>query len=897
VTAAAPIRTPDQRLRVFVSSTLQELSGERAAVSDAVRAIHLTPVMFELGARPHPPRDLYRAYLAQSDVFVGIYWQRYGWVAPSEKISGLEDEYVLSGPMPKLIYIKRADTREDRLADLINRIQSDDRVSYRPFTAADELRELVKDDLAVMLTERFATASASVGHAESAVASAPAEADLPPRYELPPERGDLIGRASLVSSVVDLLGRRDVGLVTLTGPGGTGKTRLAIHVGHAQRSAFEGNVYYVDLAGVREAQEVLPAIQTTLEIPMPVGGGEPEKLLIAHLRRQRALLLLDNFEQVLDAAPAVARVAAACPQLKILVTSRESLRVQGEHEQPVPPLALDAAGADALSPCMTLFEQRAREVRPDFRIGAENRASVGEICRRLDGLPLAIELAAARTRVLSPQQMSPRLDRSLSLLTSQRRDLPARQQTLRGALSWSYDLLRPEEQAFFRRLGAFTGGFFEEAAAEITEGTSVDVLDGLTSLAEKSLLVRGEHEGVTRFQLLETVREFALERLAAAGEEQETRTRHTRWVRDLFGAAQGPITRQAERPLWAKRLTLEEGNARAAMRFASAPGGDRTLLWDLFCKFSFSLVAAARAREVRELYDDLLPGGEAADPVLAAVALEQAHRGYVLNPDVGFAAKLEASVSVLEKAGDRVYLPSALVSYGMISMVSAPERALPALTRAVDLAVETRQQTVESWARVIVFWFHMAAGDLDDSAGAADALVARARANGDPEGEAFGRTSQGRLAVQRGDIAAARGLFAEAVALSREKATAWSRADALTCLCSATMALGDASASLQILQEAAAFFVSLGMAGSALLFGALAKLLVDAGERERAAQILSVVPANLDSVSPLILIRADPTGSLVSATRQALTALAVSPKNISEESADFEAALRAAVER
>src|SRR5512138_2713881 len=158
--AAGSIRTPDQRLRVFVSSTLQGLSAERAAVSEAVRAIRLTPVMFELGARPHPPRDLYRAYLAQSDVFVGIYWQRYGWVAPSETISGLEDEYVLSGAMPKLIYIKRADTREARLGALLKRVQSDDRVSYRAFADADELRELVKDDLALMLTEHFAAAGA-----------------------------------------------------------------------------------------------------------------------------------------------------------------------------------------------------------------------------------------------------------------------------------------------------------------------------------------------------------------------------------------------------------------------------------------------------------------------------------------------------------------------------------------------------------------------------------------------------------------------------------------------------------------------------------------------------------------------------------------------------------------
>ena len=179
----APIRTPDQRLRLFISSTLQELSAERAAVSEAVRAIRLTPVMFELGARPHPPRDLYRAYLAQSDVFVGVYWQSYGWVAPSETISGLEDEYLLSGAMPKLIYIKKGGAREARLSELIKRIQSDDCVSYRAFTDAGELRELVKDDLAVMLTERFATAGAGGGRSV-AVPAEPgtlAEGDIAPR--------------------------------------------------------------------------------------------------------------------------------------------------------------------------------------------------------------------------------------------------------------------------------------------------------------------------------------------------------------------------------------------------------------------------------------------------------------------------------------------------------------------------------------------------------------------------------------------------------------------------------------------------------------------------------------------------------------------------------------------
>jgi non-specific serine/threonine protein kinase len=493
--------------------------------------------------------------------------------------------------------------------------------------------------------------------------------------------------------------------------------------------------------------------------------------------------------------------------------------------------------------------------------------------------------------------MLPRLDGSLSLLTSQRRDLPARQQTMRGALAWSYDLLKPDEQAFFRRLGVFTGGFFEESAAQITEGTGVDTLDGLTSLTDKSLLTRSEKDGLTRFHLLETVREFALERLVEAGEDRDAHIRQARWVRDLFGAARAPILRHAERPAWRQRLALEESNARAALRFATSPSGDRTLLWDLYCKFAFYLLMAARTREARDLYDELLPGGESDDPVLAAVAQEEAYRGELLNPNPRLAPMLEKIVAVLDGAGERVYLPSALVSCGMISMVSAPARALPTLERAIELAIESRQHQIECWARTIVCWCHLTAGDLDACGRAADALVESARASGEPEGQAFGRTSQGRLSVLRGDLVSARRHFAEAAALSRDKLAFWSRADALTCLCSVTMALGDVSASRQILEEALLFLVPLRMGGTTLLFGALAKLLADAGESERAARIASVVPTSFDNIGPAILIRADPAGSLSRATREVLTKLAVSSRNADEASADLDAALRVALGR
>ncbi|MGH9462156.1 MAG: DUF4062 domain-containing protein, partial [Vicinamibacteria bacterium] len=286
------IRTPDQRVRVFVSSTLQELADERSAAKDAIQQLRLTPVMFEMGARPHPPRDLYRAYLAQSDVFLGIYWERYGWVAPGETMSGLEDEWVLSKDMPKLVYIKRAETREDRLNELIGRIRQDDRASYRPFSNAEELQELVENDLALMLTERFA-AAAPIDDVDTS-----AESDAPPQWLAPVERDELIGRTQPLAEITELLQRADVGLVTLTGPGGSGKTRLGVHVAHTLGASFPDGTFYVALAGVRDARDVVPAIVSTLEIPSPRSGGDPEKRLLGFLRTRRALLVLDNFEHV-----------------------------------------------------------------------------------------------------------------------------------------------------------------------------------------------------------------------------------------------------------------------------------------------------------------------------------------------------------------------------------------------------------------------------------------------------------------------------------------------------------------------------------------------------------------------------------------------------------------------
>src|SRR5581483_5967753 len=238
-TEQSVIRTPDQRLRVFVSSTLQELAEERAAAREAITNLHLAPVMFELGARPHPPRELYRAYLEQSHIFIGIYWQRYGWVAPGEMVSGLEDEYQLSGAKPKLIYVKGpAPELEPRLKELLTRIQRDDRASYKHFTTVAELRELIENDLALLLTERFETAD---------VQRASSFQTPTTHNNLPASPTTFIGRDDELKVLHDLLRREDVRLVTLTGPGGVGKSRLGLHVAADLVNDFENGVFFVPL--------------------------------------------------------------------------------------------------------------------------------------------------------------------------------------------------------------------------------------------------------------------------------------------------------------------------------------------------------------------------------------------------------------------------------------------------------------------------------------------------------------------------------------------------------------------------------------------------------------------------------------------------------------------------
>jgi predicted ATPase len=574
------ILTPDQRLRVFVSSTLRELAEERVALKKAISALSLTPVMFELGARPHPPRALYRSYLDQSHIFIGVYWQSYGWVAPEEQVSGLEDEYRLSSRLPRLLYVKDpAPDRDSKLTELLERIQADDLASYKPFTSADELGQLVTDDLMLLLSEQFQTAA----HGDLASVAG----DLrftPPAEPLTP----LVGRDQETDALVDLI-RQGTRLLTLTGAGGVGKSRLAVEVAHMAHSAFGIDLHFVDLTPLSSADGVLPEIARGLGIPVE-GNRGPMQSLIDYLATRRLLLLLDNFEHVAAAAVDLPELLSACAALQILVTSRQVLRLRGETEYPLAPLPVPSVDLTAdemrLNPTVRLFVDRAQAAQPSFELTIANLESVAEISRRLDGIPLAIELAAARVRLLPPNLLLDRLESRLDLLSSGAADMPERQRTLWRAIDWSYNLLTPDEQAFFAQLAVFVDGWTLDAAEDVCTTGSGSVLDTLVALLEKSLLVvvTAPESGEPRMRMLVPVHQYADQKLGASGDREALRRRHAdyygRWTEVHATELRGP-----EQEAWSQRFASEEGNLRAAEGFWEETGSADALarfMWSTF---------------------------------------------------------------------------------------------------------------------------------------------------------------------------------------------------------------------------------------------------------------------------------------------------------------------------
>ncbi|MDX6570939.1 MAG: hypothetical protein QOC86_95, partial [Gaiellales bacterium] len=388
------------------------------------------------------------------------------------------------------------------------------------------------------------------------------EGDFPPlkslgQTNLPVPATPFMGRARVLEEVVALLRRDDVRLVTLLGPGGTGKTRLSLEVAAQSADDYAAGVWFAALATLAEPGLVLPAIAQAMGL-RDSGEGAFE-LIIRHIRGRATLLVIDNLEQLLPAAAhPLAALLAACPRLKLLVTSREPLRVSAEREFPVAPFVRDEAVA--------FFAERARAVRPDFAVGDENRATVEAVCARLDDLPLALELAAARVKLLSPGALLTRLEQRLPLLVGGARDAPERQRTLRGAIGWSHDLLPDEERRLFARVAVFTGGFTLEAAELVCAAR----LDELEALIDKSLVVFSDPPaGEPRFGMLETIREFALEQLDAGGDAAAQKGRHALFFCRLAEQAEEGL-KGPEQGLWLDRLEADSDNLRASIEWSLA---------------------------------------------------------------------------------------------------------------------------------------------------------------------------------------------------------------------------------------------------------------------------------------------------------------------------------------
>jgi len=765
------ISTPDRRLRVFVSSTLQELAPERQAVRRAITSQRLTPVMFELGARPHPPRDLYRAYLDQSDVFVGIYAGSYGWVAPGEEVSGLEDEYLLAGDRPRLIYVKTVEERQPRLQALLDRVRRDDRASYQRFSTAEELVELLADDLAVLLTERFA-------------GSPPTAPDVlrPGRLPVPPT--PIVGRETEVRHLVELLHEPAVRLVSLVGPGGMGKTRVALEAANVYAASSVDTVagdpsdvavWFVDLTPIDDAALVVELVASAFGV-RPEGDADLLDRLVARLAGRRALLVLDNFEQVVGAAPQLARLLAGCPDLTVLVTSRTVLGLRGEHTVPLAPLATPLAGEkqDLASvdryAAVQLFVDRVRPVRPGFMLTDANATAVAELCRLLDGIPLALELAAAQLRILTPAallgRLRDRLSRSLDL-DGDLLDTPARQRTLRATLEWSHSLLGSAERALLARLSVFAHTWTLEAAESVAVvDDDLDAMDTLSSLVGQSLVTLDDADpDELRFSMLATVRGYARERLAESGEHAATTVRLNAWLRSFAEVAGAGLTGPDNRR-WAGLVDAQLEDLRNALQHAAEGDDAETVIRLAAPLFTYwwnrGLLVPMRAAAEQAA---ALPSADRLPPDASALLLWS--RG-MFRISSGLFDEAEPLLDTLLARTDPA-APPRLRAFALAGL---------GLTRVAAPVEERRALLAKS--------------------------VATLRDLGDPWGLAFSLSVGGQLALQDGEPATATRMHEEALAVARAGNQDHLQVQLLDLLGLDAMSQGDVAAARRTFVDAAA---------------------------------------------------------------------------------------------
>ncbi len=572
---------------------------------------------------------------------------------------------------------------------------------------------------------------------------------------LPVQRTAFIGREQEVARVRELL--KGPGLLTLTGPGGSGKTRLSLQAARELLDDYPGGVFFVQLEAITDPLLVPSAIAGTVGVRSE--GARPIlDILREHVRDREMLLVLDNFEQVLGAAPVVGDLLDAAPQLRVLATSREPLHVAGEQELAVPPLAESEA--------VGLFVQRAAAVDPAFERTEANAPAIAEICRRLDGLPLAIELAASRVKLLSPGAILERLGSRLELLAGGPVDLPARQRTLREAIAWSHDLLDESERVLFRRLAVFAGGWTLEAA-EAVAGADLggDALEVLGSLIDKSLVIRvPSASGGSRFGMLETIREFARERLEEAEEGGAVRDRHFRYFLERAVAAE-PQLRLADQRRWLDELEEEHDNLRGALRWAA---DDRRTLEGL--RFAAALWRFwhlhAHLAEGRRWLEEVLalPGAEEPTTERWAALTALGGLAYWQQDLDGIRQAYEGSLVLARDLGDREAEAEAL--YNMAYVKAAEGDFEEAIALAEESLARSRELGFDRVAGDCLFLLGIGArlmGDLDKAQALTDESLQTHRARGDRFGGTIALYAVGRVAFAQGDMARSRAVFLEAL--------------------------------------------------------------------------------------------------------------------------------------
>jgi predicted ATPase/Tfp pilus assembly protein PilF len=593
----------------------------------------------------------------------------------------------------------------------------------------------------------------------------------------------VLGREHEIAAVRDYLLIASVRLLTLTGPPGIGKTRLAVQVAASLISHFPDGVFFVGLAPISDPALVAATVAQTVGVRED-GSPPVEDGLRQYLRGRTVLLVLDNFEQVVGAASLVTGLLAACPGVKALVTSRAPLHVRGERQWPVPPLAVPGptlSEQELADPArlgryagVALFVRRARASQPAFALTPANATQVAAICTRLDGLPLALELAAARIRLLTPEAILQRLEGRLNLLVSGPRDLPVRQQTLRAAIAWSYDLLAPDEQALFRRLAVFVGGCTLEAAEQVANVPTphppppTPILDGLSSLLDKSLLGQVETTGESRFIMLETIREYAREQLAAREETAALRHRHGAYYFALATAAD-PHLRGAHQEHWLDRLDRDHDNLRAALDWAHEQDEVGALLNAVAVLWRFWWVRGHHSDWASWMEVALAARGRGDPPVWARIV----HGAGILADARGDYARAEAfyreSLALRRELDDLAGAALMLNNLGHLALMQGrPGEAIPLLEESLALSRAAGDTWGSSFSLKNLGRARLEAGDYREAQTLYEESLAVAQVAHDNWSAAISLQSLGEVALRQGDYRQAHRLYHQSLALERE---------------------------------------------------------------------------------------------------------------------------------